>query len=269
VTRNFPGAVTLTGTAGAGDKVEVRSLKDPADSSTVLPADYSTVLGTVTADEAGKWSLKLDNVASTTTVKAWLAGTFGGADVASAPAKIEVTAIKPTVNNAKRSGVGPATLTGKAQPGEKIQVQTLTGSTWTTVPGTASTTSKGTWALRIDRVAERTTVRAVIVGQPAGVSANAVIDVSFAAAFSVSTKGGYTYATVVLNPVQAGVPVTFQTKNSRGAWVNITRLSTNSKGAVTLKWNTAAGRTYAVRAVVSSTAKVSGAVTAAKSIKSS
>jgi hypothetical protein len=86
--RRGAGPVTLTGTAGAGDKVEVRTL-GTADSRTVT-ADWSTVAGTVTADSNGRWTLRLAKVSERTGVRAWLAGTYGSADIASTTAYVQV-----------------------------------------------------------------------------------------------------------------------------------------------------------------------------------
>jgi hypothetical protein len=80
--RRGAGPVTLTGTAGAGDKVEVRTLKGTAD--------WSTVAGTVTADSHGRWTLALAKVSERTGVRAWLAGTYGSTDIASTTAYVQV-----------------------------------------------------------------------------------------------------------------------------------------------------------------------------------
>jgi hypothetical protein len=271
--RSGPGSVTLTGTAFAGDSVEVRALNTAQTSTSgsaraAVVQDYSTVLGTAKADASGKWSLTKD-FTKTTTVKAWLAGTYGQRNIASAPATVQISNVAPTVNNVKRSGAGPVTLTGSGAPGDKLQLQALKGdSDWTTVLGTATVDSSGTWSLNVAKVTERTTVRAKVVDSDT-VSANARIDVVFAATLALSTKGGFVYGTATLNPAHAGVTVRFQTLDAKKQWKLVSLTTTNAKGIASLKWDTVKGRAYTLRVVVSGTAKAGGIVSSAKAIKSS
>jgi hypothetical protein len=80
--RTGAGEATLTGTAGAGDKVEIRELKGTAD--------WATVVGTATAGANGTWSLKIPNVSGKKIVRAYLAGTYGTADIVSNNARVDV-----------------------------------------------------------------------------------------------------------------------------------------------------------------------------------
>jgi hypothetical protein len=76
------GPVPLTGTAGAGDKVEIRT---PGSDG-----DYSRLAGTATADENGKWTFQLPRITERTMVRAWLADTYGTTEIHSTAAQVDV-----------------------------------------------------------------------------------------------------------------------------------------------------------------------------------
>jgi hypothetical protein len=258
--RNGPGDVTVTGKAGAGDKVELRT-----------GAGWTTVLGTATANAAGDWTLAVPGVTATTAVRAWLADTFGTLDIASAAGQLEVTSLAPSVANVTRKGAGPVALSGKAVAGDRVEVRT--GAGWTTVLGTATADAKGDWTLPLAEVSRLTLVRAWLggtFGSTDVASPTARIQVAFAPTLTLTTKGGFVLGTVTANPGLEGATVRWEQRVGKN-WVTVQRTLTDATGVATLEWDTVKGRTYQVRAAVSADPAegVRSAFTVVRTVRSS
>lgn len=98
-------------------------------------------------------------------------------------------------------------------------------------------------------------------------SATATASVRFLPTLTLTTAKGFTYGRLVLNPSASNVPVRYETYVNH-KWVAFAR-TVSKNGVATLSWDTAKGRTYLVRAYVSSTPTVLGNYSAVKTITSS
>ncbi|HET7661382.1 MAG TPA: hypothetical protein VFK66_13420 [Oryzihumus sp.] len=190
--------------------------------------------------------------------------------VASTVYDFEPTYTVPTANNAKRVGAGMVTLTGRAGAGDRVEVRTYKAGTYSTVAGTATANQSGSWSLVLP-VRERVYFRAYLAGTYGTTnitSATHQVDVQFGVGLALSTSRGYTYGTVALNPALRSVPVRLETVvNHR--WVTVAKGVTASNGKATLKWDSARGRGYTVRAVAGSTGTVLGNYSASRWVRSS
>jgi hypothetical protein len=139
VIRTGAGPVDLTGTAAPNAQVQVRTLKGTND--------WTTVAGTATANSSGKWTLRLAKVSARTSVRAWLAGTYGNSDVQSATALVQVRfSVATTVNTSNGYTYGYVTLNPAVQ-GVPIVWEYYVNKQWVKIAQT-NTTSKGTAALK-------------------------------------------------------------------------------------------------------------------------
>jgi hypothetical protein len=170
------------------------------------------------------------------------------------------------VVGARRTGAGPVTVTGTAGSEETVQVRFSKDGKWV-IAGTAEATPAGEWSYTLGNVAARTYVKVWRAGSNVA-SAAARVDVTFAVTFTVSTKGGYVYSTVKENPVVKGSKVRWE-QFVNGKWVKVAQQTVNAKGVASLKWDTAKGKTYKLRAYVFNGGTVLPAYTAAKSVRSS
>ena len=145
------GTVTLTGTAGAGDVVEVRTYKS---------GTYSTVAGTATADSSGIWSLALP-VSERTYFRAYLAGTYGTTNIASATHQVDVQfGVGLALSTSRGYTYGTIAL-NPALGSVPVRLETVVNNRWVAV-AKGVTASNGKATLKWDSVRGRGyTVRAV------------------------------------------------------------------------------------------------------------
>jgi hypothetical protein len=154
--RTGAGPVTLTGTAGPGDEVEIRTLTGTGD--------WDTLAGTATADDSGAWTFALPDVRERTQVRAWLAGTYGTTDIHSATAKVDVKfRVTLTTQISGAYAYGSVKL-NPAVGGVQITWQHYVDRKWTTVYQN-NTAASGAAAYRWKTTKGTTyTVRAVATG---------------------------------------------------------------------------------------------------------
>jgi hypothetical protein len=184
---------------------------------------------------------------------------------------LEPTFTAPTANSVKRTGSGPVTLTGTGAAAEDLEIRVFKNNNWDTVAGTTAVRNNGTWSFTLPQVSTQTQVRAWVKGTygTADVSsATATVSVATSVALTVRTSGGYTYGLVKLNPAVGGTRIVWQQYVNK-RWVRLSENNTTKSGAAALRWNTAKGKTYTLRAVAASTKANPGGISSAKSIRSS
>ncbi|MGZ4628302.1 hypothetical protein, partial [Oryzihumus sp.] len=145
------GTVTLTGKAGAGDDVEVRTYKS---------GNYSTVAGTATANQAGSWSLVIP-VRERTYFRAYLAGTYGTTNITSATHLVDVQfGVGLALSTSRGYTYGTVAL-NPALGSVPVRLETVVNHRWVAV-AKGVTASNGKATLKWDSVRGRGyTVRAV------------------------------------------------------------------------------------------------------------
>ncbi|NYG06797.1 hypothetical protein BJ986_001284 [Phycicoccus badiiscoriae] len=181
----------------------------------------------------------------------------------------EPTYTVPTANSLTRVGAGNVLLTGTAAPGNSVEIRLLKNGTFATLAGTATTDSYGKWSYTLP-VSQITSYRAYLAdtyGTTDIASATATASVRFLPTLTLSTAKGFTYGKLLLNPSASNVPVRYETYVNH-KWVSFAR-TVSKNGVAALSWDTAKGRTYLVRAYVSSTPTVLGNYSAVQTIKSS
>ena len=145
------GNVTLTGTAGVGDSVEVRLLKN---------GNYATLAGTAKADSNGHWSFTLP-VRERAYYRAFLAGTYGTTNISSAAHQVDVQfGVGVALSTSGGWTYGKVTL-NPALGNVPVRLDVVVNNRWVTV-ARGVTGSTGTATLKWDSVRGRGyTVRAV------------------------------------------------------------------------------------------------------------
>ncbi|MGZ6833553.1 MAG: hypothetical protein ACXVGN_10380 [Mycobacteriaceae bacterium] len=145
------GTVTLTGKAGAGDDVEVRTYKS---------GNYSTVAGAATANQAGSWSLVIP-VRERTYFRAYLAGTYGTTNITSATHLVDVQfGVGLALSTSRGYTYGTVAL-NPALGSVPVRLETVVNHRWVAV-AKGVTASNGKATLKWDSVRGRGyTVRAV------------------------------------------------------------------------------------------------------------
>ncbi|MFK4912602.1 Ig-like domain-containing protein [Lactococcus petauri] len=137
VTGNSTDGYTVTGTAEAGSKVEIK------DST-------GTVIGTATADGSGNYSVTLPasvgpnaNITATATDAA---GNVSAPTAGKTPADADTTAPDaPTITNVTGNSTDGYTVTGTAEAGAKVEIKDSTG----TVIGTATADGSGNYSVTL------------------------------------------------------------------------------------------------------------------------
>ena len=176
----------------------------------------------------------------------------------------------PTAADVKRVGAGTVMVSGSAGQGDRIEVRVLRNGNFNTLVGTAVVMDEDQWWLRVP-VRSRTPYRAYLAGTYGTTnitSATHLIDVQLGVGLGLSTSGGWTTGKIALNPALGKVPVRLDVVvNHR--WVTVSRGTTAANGTAALKWDSARGRGYTVRAVASSTSAALGNASASHWIRSS